>query len=200
MDTYLNSIISYRNWHVSSDYLLCSLNTKEAWQPGREFRASCNKTLLSFLGVLKMVSPWVKAEATIHGPELVSPVLDCNCGIYGSKLDYWNVDEYRYHFTVFGKMMQWGKIVEHEKGYRSEFAYPISIEGFICSTCDREQYFDKTECYFTSTSAYKPFFYKDSSANEVFILLCNRCTSNRKSTRQRFEIERLRSKYGIDWK
>ena len=54
----------------------------------------------------------------------------CSCGIYGAKSLDELVNEYKLSIgdhTILGKVALWGKIIEHERGYRAEFAYPLGF-------------------------------------------------------------------------
>lgn len=48
---------------------------------------------------------------------------DSTCGIYSLMSD----DKREFQFQVKGTIAIWGKVVEHETGYRSQFAYPLSL-------------------------------------------------------------------------
>ena len=63
-----------------------------------------------------------------------SPEVSCDCGIYGSKY----YDPRYYDSSVFGIVKLWGRIIEHEYGYRSQYAYP---ESFIvwCYKCSSKE-------------------------------------------------------------
>ena len=39
-----------------------------------------------------------------------------------------------YGATVVGTVSLWGRVIEHRRGYRSEFAYPSRLR-LVCSTC-----------------------------------------------------------------
>ena len=59
----------------------------------------------------------------------------CGCGIYGLKSKsslkankYWN-------FEVTGTIAGWGRVTEHEMGYRFEYAYPLSLDSIDVTSC-----------------------------------------------------------------
>lgn len=70
-----------------------------------------------------------------------SPQERCHCGIYGMrtledvKLVIKGMSLYG-HLLVLGKVALWGKVIEHEKGYRAEFAYP---QIFYYNDSDKEK-------------------------------------------------------------
>ncbi|MFY9560291.1 MAG: hypothetical protein WAQ52_08675 [Terriglobales bacterium] len=101
---YISPIVGYRvwNWHANE---LWSLNG-EAWLPGRALTAKCLKT--------------------DHEP----PTVECSCGVYAAKsrqhLQEFCSSECVETF-VHGDVYLWGKLVEHDLGYRAQFAYPKSL-------------------------------------------------------------------------
>ena len=52
------------------------------------------------------------------------PQANCTCGVYAVKtLDHFRSAGYE-RFGIHGEVYLWGKVVEHELGYRAQFAYP----------------------------------------------------------------------------
>ena len=71
-----------------------------------------------------------------HGERLPDP--DCSCGIYAASLHAEElVTQYAIQAHVVGTVSMWGRIVEHEYGARSEFAYPSQL-AVICELCSIE--------------------------------------------------------------
>jgi hypothetical protein len=62
----------------------------------------------------------------LHDPR--APVWDCSCGFYAYKTDAsLSTSEYlaiSRGLTVGGRVALWGRVVDHELGYRAEHAYP----------------------------------------------------------------------------
>jgi hypothetical protein len=64
-----------------------------------------------------------------------APVTGCSCGLYGLKnvqelLATWNNGHEREkQDTVFGAVHLWGRLIEHQNGWRAQFAYP----AFLCT-------------------------------------------------------------------
>jgi hypothetical protein len=61
-------------------------------------------------------------------------------GIYAYKTAFdalENIDRYCYRGTFLGKVSLWGVIQKHRFGYRSQFAYPLSLVSGICCVCKR---------------------------------------------------------------
>ncbi len=65
-----------------------------------------------------------------------APARGCSCGLYAVK-DPLSLREAR-DPAVLGSVDLWGRIVEHERGFRGEFAYPQRL-GLICSFCSLQR-------------------------------------------------------------
>jgi hypothetical protein len=104
---FISPIVGYRvwNWHANE---LKSVNG-EVWRPGRALTANCPKGN--------------------HEP----PADGCSCGVYAAK-SYQHLQEIIYPSKfaeafafVHGEVYLWGKVVEHDLGYRAQFACPKSL-------------------------------------------------------------------------
>jgi hypothetical protein len=104
--------VGYRVWRWDATGLR-SLNGVR-WIPGQPLAARCN---------LRKV--WI-AGRTIH-VDHDAPQPDCRCGVYASK----NLDDLRsirfWESGARSEVFLWGLTVEHERGFRSQFAYPKSL-------------------------------------------------------------------------
>jgi len=99
---YVSPIVGYRvwNWHPNE---LRSLNGED-WLPGRALTAKCRKT------------------------DHVPPADGCSCGVYAAKsFQHLQRITRSVEYCLHGEVYLWGKIVEHELGYRAQFAYPKSL-------------------------------------------------------------------------
>lgn len=102
---YISPIVGHRIWRWDAAGLK-SLNGKR-WPPRQPLAAKC-----------------VAGNAhDAHEP----PHLDCTCGVYAAK----NIEHLRqlgYEGRgIRGEVHLWGTVVEHELGWRSQFAYPKSL-------------------------------------------------------------------------
>lgn len=95
-EKFSSPIVAYRAWQFHGSTLE-SLNN-DLWQPGKPIRASC---------VLK-------------DPEHEAPAEGCSCGIYAVK----RPDAFSAVVHIYGEVYLWGEVIEHELGYRAEYAYP----------------------------------------------------------------------------
>ena len=101
---YVAPIVAYRAWVLRPSGLM-SLNG-EFWRPKQRLEASCKR------------SPYR------HEP----PDSACSCGIYAWK----SVDQlqrlgYASDGGVCGEVYLWGTVIEHELGWRAQYAYPKSF-------------------------------------------------------------------------
>jgi len=120
---YISPIIGYRAWQFDGNNLR-SLNG-QPWSPGKALVGSCRRP---------------SADHTV-------PRQDCSCGVYAFKASR-RAQGYCLAASIaaysarglgclaylHGEVTLWGTIVEHEDGWRAEFAYPqtivISLQGF----------------------------------------------------------------------
>jgi DNA-binding CsgD family transcriptional regulator len=96
----ISPIIGYRVWQWDGSRI-ASLNV-QPWLAGRAMEATCNL-----------------------GRPHQAPQTDCTCGIYAVK-----TAEQLYRMSsggIFGEVYLWGTVVEHELGWRAQFAYPKNL-------------------------------------------------------------------------
>jgi len=95
-------IVGFRRWNITASGLLQSTAQEDIWLPREAFHARC----------------WSHADC---------PSEDCDCGIYSMRgpEDFGDAE-----MGVVGEVYLWGKVIEHEDGYRAEFAYPKELWFF----------------------------------------------------------------------
>ena len=110
---YISPIVGYRVWRWGATGL-GSLNG-EPWIPAQPLAARC--------GALRRGTVVGRAPHLAHD----APRADCRCGVYASK----SLDSLRsmrfWDCGVRGEVLLWGTVVEHEEGWRGQFAYPKSL-------------------------------------------------------------------------
>jgi hypothetical protein len=80
--------------------------------------------------------PWRPLEPTEaackHARLHSAPNVDCSCGLHGTH----GVDILRHTRcpAALGRVALWGRIVEHDLGYRAQFGYPQTL-GLVCQFC-----------------------------------------------------------------
>lgn len=127
---YISPIVGHRVWQWDAAGLK-SLNG-EQWVPGRRLTALCRADAT---GVISGLSRFMQHPGQ-------PPHANCTCGVYAAKtLERLQQCSYG-RFGVYGEVYLWGTVVEHERGWRAEFAYPKafilapSVLPFSLSTID----------------------------------------------------------------
>jgi DNA-binding CsgD family transcriptional regulator len=116
---YVAPIVGYRAWQWNwggwnpHSAPLKSFND-EWWSPGHALAASCNASF-----------GW----APVRGAEVVrgrheAPQATCTCGIYAAKSFDHLRDQGYLRRGISGEVYLWGNIIEHQSGWRAQFAYP----------------------------------------------------------------------------
>ena len=109
---FISPITAYRAWQWDANGLR-SLNG-ERWLPGQPLAASCRVDAIGSIAGL--------SKATHNPAEL--PYFSCTCGVYAARtIEHLRQCSYK-KFGVHGEVYLWGKVVEHERGWRAQFAYP----------------------------------------------------------------------------
>ena len=109
---YISPIIGYRVWHWDAVGLK-SLNG-ERWVAHQPLSAVCRADAIGSIAGL--------SKATHNSGE--SPYFNCTCGVYAARtIEHLHQCGYG-KFGVHGEVYLWGTVVEHERGWRAQFAYP----------------------------------------------------------------------------
>ena len=84
-------------------------------------------------GRAKPWPPLKPAQATCRLAKMhMAPNVECSCGLHGSNgLDLLRKTK---DPSVLGRVALWGRVIEHELGYRAEFAYPQRLR-LLCPIC-----------------------------------------------------------------
>jgi len=112
---YISPIVGYRVWTWGPMGLksLCG----EPWHPGESLAARCRASTV----VGTIVG---RAEP---GDDHDAPQANCTCGIYAAKVFHYFRSAGYDRYGIHGEVCLWGKVVEHELGYRAQFAYPKNL-------------------------------------------------------------------------
>jgi hypothetical protein len=81
--------------------------------------------------------PWLsgrpaEAACRMRGPLHEAPQLDCTCGLHGTH-DLAVLRRTRCP-AVLGRVALWGRVIEHELGFRARYGYPQRLR-LICQFC-----------------------------------------------------------------
>jgi preprotein translocase subunit YajC len=102
---YISPVVAYRAWQLDATGLksLCG----ELWRPGRSLAAACNASV----------------RGTAHDVH-DAPQMNCTCGIYAAKT-FPDLRRAGYAgYGIHGEVYLWGIVVEHELGWRAQYACP----------------------------------------------------------------------------
>lgn len=119
---YVHTIVSWRGWTVASG-LLQAVGSYDFWKPRVAERAICKHAQRN----PDMLTNWFSASIdTKHA----CPGMRCSCGYWSFKtreLFLQAVDKQAAAVQVVGTVECWGRVIECENGYRSEYAYPKEL-------------------------------------------------------------------------
>lgn len=145
---YVSPVIGHRVWRCDGG--LVSING-ERWYPTRPLTARCNAGL--------GISP-VRRAAAVAVPHQ-APQMSCTCGIYATKSrDQLPWIGFGLYGSLCGEVYLWGTVVEHELGWRAQFAYPksltLSTESLWCNLfVQREPTMKELELRLATLTAYR---------------------------------------------
>jgi hypothetical protein len=109
---YISPVVGYRVWQWDAAGLK-SLNG-ELWLASQPLSAVCRADKNGSIAGL--------SKTTHNSGE--SPYFNCTCGVYAARsIEHLHRCGYG-KFGVHGEVYLWGRVVEHERGWRAEFAYP----------------------------------------------------------------------------
>ncbi len=121
-------IIAYRSWAVSAScrQVKSTGDGRKAWPRLAAPAAACVHHADSyFSGMLDMYTAMGGAQNPAKAipdddEHHEAPNYGCKCGFYAMK----RVRDIPNGGNVYGRVALWGRIIEHEGGYRSQYAYP----------------------------------------------------------------------------
>ncbi|MBZ5655884.1 MAG: preprotein translocase subunit YajC [Acidobacteriia bacterium] len=112
---FISPVVGYRVWQWDATGLR-SLNG-EKWVAHQPLSAVCRADVRGSIAGL--------SKATHNPAEL--PSFSCTCGVYAARtMDHLRQCGYR-KLSVHGEVFLWGTVVEHERGWRAQFAYPKTL-------------------------------------------------------------------------
>ena len=164
--TILHEVEAWRAWKIDSDngqLVLRSLGIDYQWPVRQEVRAVCQREKIGW--------------GSPHFGEGI-PNASCTCGFWATKhreLAPRPLMNFTYRIGIVGgKVALWGDIIEHEEGFRAQFAYPLSLEEAVCSESDSIVPIREAILQLRASRWSIPSYPGDSSYAPV----CRRCHSN----------------------
>lgn len=170
MESLKYPIIAYRTWRIDrATGFLQSLFARTLWYPGIPLKA------------VNQYNPRLNTTCPRHGAHC--EIIDCIVGVYAMKhKNDLLPPTYSHGGHIMGKVALWGRIQEHQYGYKAAQAYPMSFEHFVCENC---------------VSIHDKIFRGD------YTFLCHKCISSSKVSRDQFQeldtkvLRELESQYFI---
>jgi hypothetical protein len=109
---YISPIVGYRVWTWGTTGLksLCG----ERWHPRQPLAARCRASAV------------VGRADVVHDAHDV-PQANCTCGVYAAKTLQHLCSMGYAKCGIHGEVHLWGTVVEHEHGWRAQFAYPKAL-------------------------------------------------------------------------
>lgn len=127
MRTQFGHVTAWRAWQVWRSLEGMSLQSvtgrraEGEWRPGEPMEARCGYWNMQPRGCLCATCPDIAG----------------GCGIYA----YRDIPhDATFSNVVVGNVALWGVVIEHEQGYRAQYAYPVDLTYVICEWCDPSPY------------------------------------------------------------
>jgi hypothetical protein len=122
---YMTALTGWRFWKIrrtskDGNLWLRSVVRNELWPPMERLEARSS----FYQDSSTIIIPGARSANGIYAYKTASDALE-------------NIDHYCYRGTFLGKVSLWGVIQKHHFGYRSQFAYPLSLVSGICCVCKR---------------------------------------------------------------
>jgi hypothetical protein len=114
---YLSPIVAYRVWFWNNPSL--ASGTAVLWPPGQPLQARC--------AVCQPGIPRYDRSEQEMIRDHEAPQRTCSCGIYATKYPDPLYGMGRRQLVIAGEVFLWGSVVEHQLGWRAQFAYPKSL-------------------------------------------------------------------------
>lgn len=129
--------VGFRTWALRRAYPdgvhLVSSNGGAQWPHRKRFEARCGRdggpATTSFTIVAASLfrsNPWPWADETRGKHDDPAPSMGCTCGIYAQNHDIELSLDPRV-VQIVGAVSLWGRVIEHDKGFRAQYAYPKEL-------------------------------------------------------------------------
>lgn len=120
-------VLGWRLWRLrrndAGELRIAPTTPRQDWEPGVALKATCTG---SHTRLYMVFNPELEAAHR-------SPVPGCTCGVHALK-DVARLLRSWARAAVVGRIAMWGRVLEHTRGYRAQFAYPSRLR-LVCWWC-----------------------------------------------------------------
>lgn len=151
----VNRMDRFARWQgqAMTDHFRDTMLALDQWEPGRAPNAVCAGQNIFLAGAsisfsaplsVNTANAVLDCRPTRHEDQ-EAPVASCTCGHYAtsrlSKVPIPNVDDSE--LIVIGQVIMWGRLIEHNEGWRAQYAYPgrVYVFGQVYTDMIRSRYF-----------------------------------------------------------
>jgi hypothetical protein len=131
----IEPVVGWRAWFHHEGFLHSVVHPTR-WEPGERVEAKCLNDyyplqVMKRLGLSEThVSPHEVCRCGVYGAEFEQAIVYCHWRIVPDWRDSWipGLDK----CSIIGRVFGWGNVVEGDRGFRAQYAYPkdIYIVGF----------------------------------------------------------------------
>ena len=116
----ITPVVAWRAWAIKGGRL-CSVTAGTTWPTRERMEAICHSCSYYYV-------PGPGSTGVLKKHTESAPVEECQCGIYAAVSELHARGVARAHFaSCVGRVALWGKVIEGERGWRAEFAYPLEL-------------------------------------------------------------------------
>lgn len=113
-------VLGWRQWSLDRyDRLRSPIYAPRAWMPQMRLEAVC-------------------ANSALPRGTHVAPNEECRCGVYANNTAEQCVILMPSENALVGQVALWGKVVEHEDGFRAQYAYPVRLYAPVSISRQRQ--------------------------------------------------------------
>lgn len=124
----MEPIIGYRAWIFKDNYLYSPFYIKCGWTFGRPLKFKNYSYESGFEGIYAFkTKEFLKKEFRDKFITHYIPKFEVKYDEHDIPISSFNPTKLEEYLLIRGEVYLWGKIVEHEFGYRAEFAYPKKL-------------------------------------------------------------------------
>lgn len=125
-------IIGYRLWYILDNHALCSLAHHFIWEPGAVIEGNIDERVDSWLPFSSY--PIMGGVYSYSSPESIFKEMymsNIRSARFPQAISFTGINWLTNFGVAYGTIKCWGEVVEHERGYRAQYARLHTIDGVI---------------------------------------------------------------------